>query len=504
MALNTPLSRLLRIIIAFLSIASAAAYGALGGNHPYLNLRSLGLILLFGGILYASSGRLARMHPPVMIVTLPLILFVQLRLLVLIVIPSSLLHYSHVTSEMINVTLTYIIAGTFACYWGVALGYGRVKASLFPSDATVGRSDVRFTILSAAFFAAFVFTYLDYFIQGYAGATGSGAHLGFFQRYVTRLIDPHVLFVLVVTAYLARLHKSRHHGLFIAILILYAVGFVLRGSRSGFFEIVTILVGAKIIADNDFVMRINLTKAALAMAVVAVSIVGYILASDLRGRWYDHDFRANLSSETFLRGNGAISSGTDLLSEISYRLSFIEPTLFPAYAEELELNDVSHLVNTRTTMLSSINRLVPGKPFGDILFSEYAFGYIYNPVDGIVAVSADGRVDHVGYEWSMFGISYQLFGFCGGVVFIFGLSALLARIMRHFRGRGGFSSLAYSVFFSIVLAAWIRTLGLDNLIDGTMHDLILLCLYVMGFRCFRKFAAARNLGSRTSGWQSVS
>jgi hypothetical protein len=139
--------------------------------------------------------------------------------------------------------------------------------------------------------------------------------------------------------------------------------------------------------------------------------------------------------------------------------------------------------------------LVPGKPLGDILFSEYAFGYIYNAADGIVAVSADGRIDHVGYEWSMFGISYQLSGYWGGLVLIFGFSMLLARIMRHYRERGGYAGLAYSVFFSTVLAAWVRNLGFDNLIDGQTHNLILLWIYIMGFRCLRKIGAAR-LGGR--------
>jgi hypothetical protein len=490
MTLRVHVSGLFRAVVAVLAAASVAAYCAYGRDHPYLDPLSIGLILVFGAVLYACSGGIARRHPPVMIITLPLILFVQLRLLVLILIPDSLLHSDHVTSEMINVTLGYMIAGAIACYAGVALGYGKVKATKSQDNVAVSRSDARFKIVSAAFFALFAFACLDYFVYGYTGATGDGSHLGFFQRYFARLINPQTVFIMAVTAYLVRFNRKRYGGLFVAILILYGAGFIFRGSRSGVFEIVTFLLGAKIIVDNDFTIRINLTRTILSGAVIAVSILGYILATNMRGRWYGEDAPAFLSTNN-LNGNGAsVSPWRDLASGISYRLSFLEPTLFPAFAEKLELNDVSGLVNVRTTVLSSINRLVPGKPFGDILFSEYAYGYIYNATSGVLVVSADGRIDHVGYEWSMFGISYQLFGYVGGVLFIFGFSALLACIMRQCRDWGGYVALAYGVFLSTVLAAWVRTLGLDNLIDGAAHNLILLLIYVVGFRCIRKIAAS--------------
>ena len=468
-------SSLLRIVIAVLAIFSLGAYGFRNSGHPYFNGVSLTLILFLGMTLYGFSGRFTSRRPPAIVITLTLILFVQLRLAVLIMLPESLLGHGSVTSGMMNATLGYMIGGIIACYLGLAAGYGRARAGSSTSPAVPNVTDGRFWALTGLLVVALFFTLTTFYQLGYIGATGDGSHLSFFQRYFTRLVSPQALFVMCVAAYLASTKRQVHRLGFAIILIAYGLSFVVRGSRSGIFEIIIFLLAGKIGFDGNFQIRIGFAKGVLVAALLPAAVAAYVIPTQLRAFWYGEEVTAGSLLESF-----ALERAPDLISDISYRLSFIEPTLFPAYFDELGLHDVSHLVNVRTSLMSSVNRLIPGKPLGDMLFTEYAFGYFYNPDTGVLANSTTGRVDHVGYEWSMFGLAYQLFGYVGGTVFIFGFTALLGWILRWCRKSGHFKARVYGIFFVMVLVMWVRNLGWDNFVDAVGHNFFLLWVYVTG------------------------
>jgi hypothetical protein len=259
---------------------------------------------------------------------------------------------------------------------------------------------------------------------------------------------------------------------------------MLRGSRAGLFEILILWLAAKLLIDNNFSIRVNLLRLLLAACSIPIVFATYEISTQLRELRYGREGLTISYFTNYFSSQEFIASATDTVSGISYRLSFIEPTMFPMFTEQLGLNNISGLVNARTTLQSSINRLIPGKPLGNILFSEYAFGYMYNAETGVLAYAENGRVDHVGYEWSMFGISYQLFGRAGGVIFIFLFTAFLGKIVGGFRKSGRFYGCVFGVYFLTVVALWIRNLGIDNMTDAAVHGFIVLGIYAIGLSVF--------------------
>jgi hypothetical protein len=212
----------------------------------------------------------------------------------------------------------------------------------------------------------------------------------------------------------------------------------------------------------------------------------YKIASNLRVLWYSLDSNiVELIGDSLKITEYSFNELSDSIGALSYRLSFIEPTIFPIYFDELGLNDISNLVNIETSILSSINRMIPGKLFGEILYTEFAYGFMYdsNGISGVFSES--GRVDYAGYEWTIFGISYQLFGFYLGLIFItfsiFGISSLVKYAIR----LKSYYSNVYALFFVIALELWVRNLGLDNFLDRIFHTFIFLSINILIFKLFK-------------------
>jgi hypothetical protein len=475
--INLRISGWLRVIIVALAGLSVAAYCLIDEKHPYINGSSVALISVFGAVLYAVSGRYSTKFPSAILVTLLLIIFVQSRLFVLIIYPESLLHNSRVSYAMLNTTMMYIIAGTVCCYLGCAaahVGYGGLRSRV--RRKVQGNGDQAVGFFWTAFMISVGLTLAVYYSLGYAGATGGGAHLGFFQRYVARLVAPTAWLIMFLPAYMLHHNRRAKTYLLITAVGTYIIGLMLQGSRSGVFESLALLLAAKVLLEGNFVLLIRLRHLLLTLLALPVGLLSFQIPTQLRAHWYDSNFSIAVHLGKVLSGETPILEDETMISDISYRLSFIEPTLFPIFASDLGLNDVSDLVNPRTTALLSINRLIPGKPLGDILFTEYAFGYMYEE-NGVMAYSEDGRVDRVGYEWSVFGISYQLFGFYGGCLFILMTTALLVKTVRVFTRRENIYGFSFGLYFMTIFIVWIRNLGIDNLIDRTVHGFAVLVIY---------------------------
>ncbi len=480
MRINLKISDWLRVIIVALAGLSVAAYRLIDQNHPYIDGASVALMVTLGAVLYSVSGRYSSKFPSAILVTVMLIIFVQSRVFVLIIYPESLLHHSRVTSVMFNTTMVYIIVGSIACYLGCAVAYVRYGGRRSRGFREIqGNHDQEVSFFWTVFMISVGLTLAVYYSLGYAGATGSGAHLGFFQRYVARLVAPTAWLIMFLSAYM--LHPDRRAKIYLLITAVgaYVIGLMLQGSRSGVFESLTLLLAAKVLLEGNFVLPLRQRHLMLSLIALPVVLLSFQIPTQLREHWYDSKFSLAEHLGDILSGKTPVLGDETMILDISYRLSFIEPTLFPIFATDLDLNDVSDLVNPRTTALSSVNRLIPGKPLGDILFTEYAFGFIYNAQDGVLAYSENGRVDRVGYEWSMFGISYQLFGFYGGCVFIFLVTALLVKLIKVLAASKSIYGVSFGLYFMTIFIVWIRNLGIDNLIDRTAHGFAVLLIYAV-------------------------
>ncbi len=229
-------------------------------------------------------------------------------------------------------------------------------------------------------------------------------------------------------------------------------------------------------------------KTILILLSVPLSIISYIYASSLRVFQWEY---SDISLNSFIE-NCSVTINTmkelslpDIVSTISYRLNSLMPVFYVMHGKNVGMYDISNMVNLKTTLLSSLDRMVPGKLFEGILFSEYAFGFMFRPC-GVIANVAGNSINYVGYEWNAFGISYQIFGYWGGIVFIFLMSALFGYLTNFLIKKGGLWGCSYGILCVYSYYMWINNYGIDNLVDKIWSMLITMTFYLVYIEILRK------------------
>lgn len=473
-------------------------------------------------VLYiASLDSICNIYPLNNVITLILTIFIVSRLAVISLYPESLLGSRMFDSSMFNHSLLFILCGMISCFLGTNIGFSRrnrdsamvfgntreISATRLRNGRTVeGRdeetspkmpkeikTDYHMTpdysdilLLSVLAITVTVIFMINYRIFGYVGATGSGEHSGFYRRYISRFANPKIMFLLLIVSYdryttnyqeqLSRIRKP-----LISVAILYFVQMTLSGSRGGAIEILFLLFSSGVFIKGNFHIELSFRRVVLLVLVFIVLIYVYLWATILReAQWRAGDYSLRtVGTVSSLALNQMIYEHEILIRVISYRLSFIDNIMHILNAEKLGHRNIDDVVNYKTTFLSTINRIVPGKPFKGILFSEYAFGIM---VGNKAIVDHAGRSNYVGYEWSMFGISYQLFGFVGGIVFIFIVSLLLGFSVRFCKLVNSTYGYCFGVLAVYTIIMWLKTFGIDNLADRTFHSVVILALYMLVFR----------------------
>jgi hypothetical protein len=479
--MSVRISTLLRFIVLFLSVAIFLSFSFLKEEHPYIDATGILLIELICLVIFFALGNFSTKYPPVIIVIINLILYVVLRVLVLIFYQDSFLGASKVIPEYFNVMLTYIIFGTIACFLGIAVGYS-IKLRANPNFKNNSNDFTK--LLSAAFLFSVFFKLIIYYAYGYSGATGSGEHLNFFNRYIARFVDPVALLIMFLVSYGLHKDNGRNHKLFIVVIGSYFLYYSLIGSRGAIYEILMLLLYLSIFMHGNFFIKIKLHTLCLFMLLPMI-IPFFFLIDEIRKIQYS---ASNISFfdtvNTVLQFNFFDFNFEEILKVLSYRLSFLESTFYPMYALDVGYNDISDLVNFKTAFLSSLNRMMIGKPFGEILFFEYAFPFIFNNTP-VYIISESGRMDYVGYLWTMFGMSYQLFGYIGGIFFISFFTAAISFFINLFKRLKSFGSYCLGLLLLYTLDYWVRNFGIDNLADRCFHMGIILLFYITILKLYK-------------------
>lgn len=473
-------SRYLRVVVVFFSICSFGYF--FGDEHPYIVPWTFFIFQIFCGILFTVAGRFSDKYPETNIIVFLLILFVQLRFIVLIFIPESFV--GNADQENTAQTMLYIIFATIACFVGVKLGSDLVKKEV-TGEALIKSSNLninKIVVYSSRFliFSTLVLL-LSHLMGGYAGSTGSSEHLGFVRRYLIRLIDYIPLCIIVLVSYQFSTVGKIEKMVILFSFVFFVASFLLVGSRSGIFCVVLLLLSCQLAVSGNFLIKINFRSAILYLFIFIFSVITFPIATQLRG--LQRHF-GNLSLTALFEAASSIELGPEalrlLISEVSYRISYLEVTHSIVHTEELGYNDISDLVSAKTTVLSSINRMIPGKPLGNIFPTEFAYGFLFRS-NGTVDESGSDRVDYVGTEWNMYGISHQLFGYRGSLVFICVFTAIFVFASKSFRVRQTLNGYFTAALFNYTIYNWVQNLGLDNFVDRTGHSFIIFALYIVGF-----------------------
>lgn len=472
------ISTLLQCVIVVLSVAILVSFFSLHEELTYIDGLGILLIEMLCLVLFLALGKFSTKYPPVIIVAVNLILFVILRFLVLIFYPESFFGgvsvSSTMTSNFFNGMLLYMLLGTMACVFGVSFGLSsNVREH---NNRRQGHDFTR--LLGKAFFFVIIFRLANYYTYGYVGSPGSGEHLNFFNRYIMRLLDPQVLLIMILASYYAHKNERKNNSaVLISSLVGYFLLFSLTGSRGVSLEIIMVLLYSGIFIYGNFVLNIRLRHLFL-LLIAPLVIAAFFLVGAIRAVQFS---ASNISFYDIINIVSQIDfSQFDLrkiVTEISYRLTFFEPLFFPMYGSDVAFYDVSAIVNYKTAFLSSLNRIIPGKIFGNILFLEYAFPYYMGGYEATSYITDSGRVDYVGYLWTMFGMSYQLFGYAGGILFIFLFTSAIAFLIKLSKRIRSFEGYSYGMLSLYVLDMWVKNYGIDNLIDRSFHLAVILLIY---------------------------
>ena len=494
--MRVKVSRILRFVIAAIAFITVGAYIFSGVPHPYFDTISLVWIIAIAFAVYAFSGNFSTRYPEVMIITVSCILYVLFRLNVLMFFPESLLHNYFITPKIINDSLSFIFIGTVACYFGFAFGCGGIPS--YRTDVRIGHFTgnrvMRFLVALSAI--VFLLSTTQFYSIGWQ-PSGPKSNLNIFTRYVSVFLDPTSVALLFFIVF-SLTDKSRTTiRLLILQVCFLTLGPLLLGSRGGMFFYLIAWLAVKLVLHGDFHIKVNLRGLVIAALILSALVAAFYVSTIFRTFRYS-EINWEAIYDVFSDSATVAAVFETALKDISYRVSAIEAVNFTISNRELSLIDVSDIVNVKSTIINTIERIIPGRQFDNVIFSEFAYGYMLRP-EGVFSVLEDGQEDPVGYEWNMFGISYQLFG-VAGVVFIFLFTALIARLIRKSSSMNGLYGLAWSALFSWLLLAWTQNLGLDNLFGRTFLIFISLTLLVSVVKVwFPKFGIPKFHESRAVG-----
>ncbi len=481
MKINITLNRLFRIGLVALGIITIIVYFSVE-HYRYFNETSLLLALGFIVLQYFVSGTLAKRYPVIWMVLFMVTLMVSIRLTCLAYNENWIRINPQINSEIFNHCLAYMLVGLALCILGIV--HGGKLGKMSPRHSLSGRY-VDFKFISLCFlFALFCWGY-SFFAYGYWGQSGSGKHLNFFSRYVIRFIEPSVVKVLFFVSFFYALNRNYRSTktILIAVLTIYMIYMTIIGTRSGVLEVILPIVGTYFLFKDTLRFRFTILQFSLSLfALLALPILFHAATNFRALTWY-----TQTESSEELKATPEI-----LVQMASERASLIEATLRPLFANELEYYDISGLVNLKTTILSTINRVIPGHLLGDILYSEFAYSYLISS-EGHIALDSMERVDYNSYEWGMWGINYQLFGYFGGLFAIYVFSFLFSLAIQILKHRATYGSLCVASLLTFEVSCFVRTLGLDNFGNRFGNQIVLLIGYLWLFRATESINTAPSL-----------
>lgn len=487
-------SYILRFIVFLFASSTFFSYYFLVNKHPYYDSNSLLLIELICIFIFYTSGKYSTRFPLIILFNFLIILFVVSRAFVLLLIPKSFVECSNMNSEMMNSTLLFIFLGVIASTFGVKFGCSIQNS--FSVDMRNSKfqnifiSTTFIKLLGVAFFLITVFQLLNYYINGYSGSTGSGAGHSFFWRYPARIFHPTIMLMVLLAAYIVYCYKRSHKWakyMVIFCTVFFISFFLAQGSRSGLFEVAILCLIFNIVRKGNFRIRLSIGKMILVLFSIPLSITTYLYASSLRvfqREYGDISFNSLIENYYVMISTMKELPLSDIVSTISYRINSLEQVFRVMYGKNIGLYDISNMVNLKTTLLSSLDRMVPGKLFEGIVRSEYAFGFMFQP-GGVIDTVPGKSTNYVGYEWNAFGISYQLFGYWGAIIFVFVISALFGYLTNYLIKKRNLWGYSYGIFCVYSYHMWIINYGIDNLIDKIWSLLITMTFYLVCIEIFR-------------------
>lgn len=356
--------------------------------------------------------------------------FFNLRFMVLMLYPDQYIFpWLNVDSEDINQTLFFLLMGVVVATAGFRLG----SKEFFSGKRTKQAERAFYIPTGRLFILTLVYIGIQMILwftlgtaSSYLGESESGGLL-FLRHFVS--VETVVMIATISAIESWRTVEKVDRYLFYT-LIGVAYGYsILSGSRAGFFTLGVLVFIYLTIKHGDFV--IGRKHVSLLGAALLISIVMFPVATLIRGAWTTASERGSLSSVTtdiWDQDTAADTGFGSLLLSQSDRVNGLDPLLI--IVRQKDVNSQVQYVNIEQTVKSTVNVLVPSailgrKPFPGVMPASRLFTLIYR-----------GRSEdqiNTNYQtdmWTLWGISYALFGWSGGIAVIFIVSFIAAVVYK--------------------------------------------------------------------------
>lgn len=470
------------------------------GGSPFVDLSETALTvgisaILVAGIRFGSASA----RPLVLTTALFILLFVHLRLTALLILPAGAVGFltgPPFTAMEIREALTYLLIGTAVLFLGMettATFVSRTKTServqsvfrILPKESFIGAGGL---ILFWGIALGGNAIAIPYLAEGHLPA-----HIG----WPTRFFNIDVALFVSIAWLLTRgdLRQRRHGWIVLLLIVVWLAVSVMGGSRGGAMRIW--MFGMLVIAAYHMSLRyspMTFAAAALAMAIVSLgsgfaghmvrlSNVGasdplssakFILSEQTIYQKYNYDTAngaATPSSAEAYSVRSLDQPGTayysiaEIFNPILARLATIDYGV-QAVTREGDQEVIDSYLRSPYFLKNIANRLVLGTPFPD---AEFTTGQVFT------AVYRGNSIDHIKQyyltePWTIWGLAILLFGFTGGLLFLFVCGALLQMgytLVQSLPGDIGLT--ASPVYLFLVVYGALNMFGLDDVAMVIIH-----------------------------------
>jgi hypothetical protein len=363
--------------------------------------------------------------------------------------------YPRVKVHDVNFALVLVILGTIVAT--AAFSFGSHIGSFVPRTKRMIPPSISIGRLVAV---GLLFAGLELFIgirYSRFSTELEGQEGGLF--FLTRLFssDAFTIVALILVAYQWRQLTRLSRLLLVGTILIIVVHRTLSGARSS--VLVVLMLSLVIMLDRHGDFRVSWRALKIVIAAALSMILVFPLATIARDYWaYASGAGKFVSPSAFVRqiDKGRPRQTIDYFYTVAARLNGLDPiaTIVAGHG-----NDVKKYVNLRNDVESFINIIVPGTPFPAAIEMSKTFLIIYR---GYPERYLEQR--YVTSMWMLWGDCYAMFGFVGGLVWMFFICAIFAAgfallVRSRFQGSVFFRDLYLFFTYSLVVSFGLDTFG---------------------------------------------
>jgi len=379
--------------------------------------------------------------------------------------------FSEFTSSELNTSLMHALLGTIIAGMGIHLGTVglRAKDSAKKFNSFMDRATLAIKPISIFFvyvMIAGVSAYM-FFILGTGRHYSATSDSGFNWIKIFRHTSP--IFYLVYGILFFGFNELKKSGRWLLTLVLIFMfgNSLFQGSRSFVYMFFMLTIFLKVARDGNFILT---KKVLLGFAIlILTAIVSYPVGTTLRRAGRDGGFNA----KNIVRQWNYVYKGkkqSKAFMDILNRLTELPPSI--RIMNDKQVSNLDHYISPSFDFARTVNALVPGDLFKDILPASQLFNYVY----------LGHETNYNTQEWGIFEYFYVLFDRPFGFLILFISIFILSRVWKFII----FGKIPLKPFITIFFLIWfwrfLQNQGMAFWLSAVITELIVFSFYFVIIR----------------------